>query len=341
MEDLIDFVEEPGQLQIEAAEQLLAIENDPNAPSFVSSKIPKKKKKQSKPIDDGDDLINFEENAIQNQNLIDIGDEEGSEQLDYDSSEDAKEDEFGPIEPGCKRIIIEHDDLKFPVSWWDDTSIAEVREMVICACDSIIDSGFELLSPEDGQPLNLKKDIGKIKGRGEVYTIIKGDEKDEYEKLLGDRWRRNVLEVEPLRHIEAQKAVEFMQMGSNLLRYTGKSLPHMRFHQLSSDLKRLIWFSSSKSVNESKVDLRNVTNIVIGQKTEMFQSYPLPNFEHLSFSLFYKVGKDKEKYLALICKDELEFDLWVTGLRALSYHFKNYRINKMILLGHSKIYNKE
>lgn len=212
--------------------------------------------------------------------------------------------------------------------------------MVICACDSIIDSGFELLSPHDGQPVNLNR-IENIKGKGEQYTIVKAEEKQEYENLLGDRWRKIVLEVEPLRHIEAQKAIEYMRMGSNILRYTGNGYPHIRLFQLSDDLKRLIWFSGTKNINESRIDLRKVTSITIGQKTEKFQKYPLPGLCHLSFSIHYSIGKGKEDSLDLICKDELEFDLWVTGIRALSYHFKGYNISKMLLLGHSRVFNEE
>merc|ERR1719389_60778 len=58
--------------------------------------------------------------------------------------------------------------------------------------------------------------------------------------------------------------------------------------------------------------------------------------EHLSFSLVY--GKNKS--LDLTCKDEFEFDLWVTGLKAIFYHVKNRQINKEQLLGHSKRFRK-
>lgn len=197
-----------------------------------------------------------------------------------------------------------------------------------------------MLNPHDGQPVDLKK-IDTIKGRGETYTIVKAEEKQEYEKLLGDRWRKIVLEVEPLRHIEAQKAIEFMRLGSNLMRHTGNGYPHIRLFQLSDDLKRLIWLSGSKSINESRIDLRKVTNITVGQKTEKFQKYPLPALSHLSFSIHYSLGKGKEDSLDLTCKDELEFDLWVTGIRALSYHFRGYNISKMLLLGHSRVFNEE
>ena len=57
--------------------------------------------------------------------------------------------------------------------------------MIICACDSIIDSGFEILESESGNVVNLKK-LDKIKGKGEKFTLIKGEEKTEFEKILGD-----------------------------------------------------------------------------------------------------------------------------------------------------------
>lgn len=74
--------------------------------------------------------------------------------------------------------------------------------MIICACDSIIDSGFEILESESGNVVNLKK-LDTIKGKGEKFTLIKGEEKKEFEKILGDRWRKIVLEVEALWHVEA------------------------------------------------------------------------------------------------------------------------------------------
>merc|ERR1719293_507204 len=60
--------------------------------------------------------------------------------------------------------------------------------------------------------------------------------------------------------------------------------------------------------------------------------------EHLSFSLVH--GPKGSKTLDLTCKDEFEFDHWVTGLKAIFYHFKNRRISKEQLLGHSKRFRK-
>merc|ERR1719486_425207 len=60
--------------------------------------------------------------------------------------------------------------------------------------------------------------------------------------------------------------------------------------------------------------------------------------EHLSFSLVY--GSKGSKTLDLTCKDEFEFDHWVTGLKAVFYHTKNRQISKEALLGHSKRFRK-
>lgn len=82
-------------------------------------------------MNDGDDLLDFRTENRMN-NLIDIGD--GNDeiiQLDHDSDEDQQQDEFGPIEPGQKRIIVACNDLKFPVNWDEDTPMSEVREMII------------------------------------------------------------------------------------------------------------------------------------------------------------------------------------------------------------------
>jgi len=76
----------------------------------------------------------------------------------------------------------------------------------------------------------------------------------------------------------------------------------------------------------------------LGQTTQVFLHYRLPMLEHLSFSLVY--GPKASKTLDLTCKDEFEFDHWVTGLKAIFYHLKNRQISKEELLGHSKRFKK-
>ena len=49
--------------------------------------------------------------------------------------------------------------------------------MIICACDSVTDSGFEILDPVTGKAWDLNQiDVGAIAGRGEKYTVVKAEE---------------------------------------------------------------------------------------------------------------------------------------------------------------------
>ena len=94
-------------------------------------------------------------------------------------------------------------------------------------------------------------------------------------------------------------------------------------------------------MEKSQVNFADICHITCGQKTAAFDKYPLPSLAHLSFSIHYKIdGKGSERTLDLVTKDEYEYDLWVTGVRALSYHFKGYPISKMALLGHSRVFNE-
>merc|ERR1719428_2218465 len=139
-------------------------------------------------------------------------------------------------------------------------------------------------------------------------------------------------------HFEACKAIERMRRGSNLLKHTHYGFPHLRQFQLSDDRKRLIWYSGAKRKDDSVVQLDEVVEIRLGQQTPVFLHYRLPMLEHLSFSLVY--GPKGSKTLDLTCKDEFEFDHWVTGLKAIFHHFKNRPISKMDLLDHSKRFKK-
>lgn len=64
-------------------------------------------------------------------------------------------------------------------------------------------------------------------------------------------------------------------------------------------------------------------NITYGQQTENFMAYPLPSLNHLSFSVHVKPsGKKEVLTFDMTAKDEFEFDLWITGIKALNYHWR-------------------
>ncbi|CBZ54229.1 conserved hypothetical protein [Neospora caninum Liverpool] len=190
------------------------------------------------------------------------------------------------------------------------------------------------------------------------------------QSITGDRWRRLLIPVHPLLHIESQKAFERMMKGTNLLKHTSYGYPHLRQFQLSMDRRRLLWYTSSKAKSSSVVHLALLHGILFGQKSPTFESYRLPGLQHLSFSLvFWSRGpppetdydeeedEDEEerktrqaielrrpisgaRTLDLTCKDEFEFDMWVTGLKAIIAANKGLRISKKLLLSHSRRFRR-
>eukprot|EP01071_Lankesteria_metandrocarpae_P008293 Lankesteria_metandrocarpae@DN4929_c0_g1_i1.p3 len=79
--------------------------------------------------------------------------------------------------------------------------------------------------------------------------------------------------------------------------------------------------------------------VKFGQTTTTFQKYQLPMLSHLSFSIVYlkQVGALRAKRtLDLTCKDEIEFDYWLTGIKAAICASKTLGISKQRLLEHSR-----
>jgi len=236
-------------------------------------------------------------------------------------------------------VFINLKEEKFTVSWYKDTSAEDVKEAIICACDCIIDSGFSLCNEHDEvipfEEFNLLIDQKE-------YFLKEGKELIGLRHVTGDKMRKVDIDIDPLKHGEAQKGIKVMRFGSNLLKHTASHCPHLRQFQLSTDRKRLIWYSTSKDIAVSQVPWENVIDIKMGQFTDRFKKYPMPMLGHLSFSIYYEVlGEKGVKTLDLTCKNENEFDLWVCGCRALFYAAKGFRISKRFLLAHSKIFNKK
>mmetsp|Transcript_16961 Transcript_16961/g.36745 ORF Transcript_16961/g.36745 Transcript_16961/m.36745 type:complete len:826 (+) Transcript_16961:148-2625(+) len=250
---------------------------------------------------------------------------------------------------GKKVIYVYHKGEKNVVGWYNDMDPADIKEAVLCACDAIMDGGFVLREVQfagEDETMAEPKEDGRIYQfedfdqleNGQTYIIESSQEREDLKKFTGDRWRRLRVQIEPLLHVEANKAIDRMRRGSNLLKHTHYGFPHLRQFQLSDDRKRLVWYSGAKRKEDSVVNLDEVQEIRLGQTTPVFLHYRLPMLEHLSFSLVY--GPKGTKTLDLTCKDEFEFDHWVTGLKAIFYHFKNRLISKEALLGHSKRFRK-
>jgi hypothetical protein len=260
-------------------------------------------------------------------------------ELDIPAAQDAEKHTISVYYKGEKNVV----------GWYADMKAVDIREAVMCACDAIVDGGFvlrevtftdedeSLAEPKEGGRVFRFEDFDQLES-GQSYIIEPAKEREDLKSITGDRWRRMKVQIDPFTHMEAQKAIDRMRRGSNLLKHTQYGFPHLRQFQLSDDRKRLIWYSGNKQKENSVVQLDEVTEIRLGQTTKVFSHYRLPMLEHLSFSLVH--GPKGSKTLDLTCKDEFEFDHWVTGLKACFYHAKGRHISKEELLGHSKRFKK-
>ncbi|GKU90624.1 hypothetical protein SLEP1_g4595 [Rubroshorea leprosula] len=112
-------------------------------------------------------------------------------------------------------------------------------------------------------------------------------------------------------HRDIDQVLIALKKGAQLLKYGRKGKPKFYRFRLSNDETSLIWTSSS---GERSLKLASVSKIIPGQKTAVFQRHLHPEKDYLSFSLAYNNGK---RSLDLICKDKVEAEVWIAGLKAL------------------------
>ncbi|KAG8633295.1 hypothetical protein MANES_18G089900v8 [Manihot esculenta] len=110
---------------------------------------------------------------------------------------------------------------------------------------------------------------------------------------------------------DIKQALIALKKGAQLLKYGRKGKPKFCPFRLSNDETTLIWISSS---GERSLKLASVSKILPGQRTAVFQRHLRPEKDYLSFSLIYNNGK---RSLDLICKDKVEAEVWIAGLKAL------------------------
>jgi hypothetical protein len=84
------------------------------------------------------------------------------------------------------------------------------------------------------------------------------------------------LEWQGLTPVEALRA---LLCGTKLLKAGRSGRPHFRFFQLSSDLSRLSWQSQRKSSDESSVAVQDMNELMVGQKSKVFQNNLMPEHE--------------------------------------------------------------
>ncbi|CAA0805850.1 Regulator of chromosome condensation (RCC1) family with FYVE zinc finger domain [Striga hermonthica] len=108
---------------------------------------------------------------------------------------------------------------------------------------------------------------------------------------------------------DIEQAITALKKGAYLLKYGRRGKPKFCPFRLANDESGLIWFSGKE---EKQLKLSQVSRIISGQRTPIFQRYPRPEKEYQSFSLIYN-----DRSLDLICKDKEEAEVWFSGLKAL------------------------
>ncbi|KAF8049598.1 hypothetical protein N665_2171s0003 [Sinapis alba] len=110
---------------------------------------------------------------------------------------------------------------------------------------------------------------------------------------------------------DIEQALIALKKGAQLLKYGRKGKPKFCPFRLSNDETSLIWISNG---GEKRLKLSTVSKIVPGQRTAVFQRYLRPDKDYLSFSLIYS---NRKRTLDVICKDKVEAEVWIAGLKAL------------------------
>ncbi|KAK4733086.1 hypothetical protein R3W88_007347 [Solanum pinnatisectum] len=100
-----------------------------------------------------------------------------------------------------------------------------------------------------------------------------------------------------------------LKKGTQLIKYSRKGKPKFCPFRVSPDETTLIWYSRG---SERNLKLSAVSKIIPGQRTPVFKRFLRPEKEYLSFSLIYNNG---ERSLDLICKDKIEAEIWIAGLK--------------------------
>eukprot|EP01084_Bolivina_argentea_P083482 151135_1 len=112
---------------------------------------------------------------------------------------------------------------------------------------------------------------------------------------------------------ETVDAIGFMKKGSSMLKYGKRGYPHFRHFELSHDGQYLMWYTSSKKLDKSRINLHDVTCIQKGQLTANFKKHLQPRLAPCSFSLIYQ----GEKTLDVITKSKNHYLLWTAGLEKI------------------------
>lgn len=250
------------------------------------------------------------------------------------------------------------------------------KECILAVCESLVgphcsgilyrfDDQYYQESDDDTQLIELNdhpsglrpQDFGKVvhQGRYRLETGVCTEPPDP------TRLRRLKIQLPPFRHTEVTEALRVMQTGSNLLKHSDYRSPHIRQVQLSKDYKKLMWFTHMKTLDESSLMVHRIEGLHLGRAA--LAEEPSKRLHDFTFEITYfhepiqqgwlsnvrdslsalvltpteaETPALERRNLMLTCKDENEFDMWVTGLKALVHHFRESKVCKLELMSHSR-----
>jgi len=124
------------------------------------------------------------------------------------------------------------------------------------------------------------------------------------------------------------KNIRAMRQPTQLLRVADNGRPKFKTFNISSDHKFLLWDSTNKRPEQTRIALNDIIQVVYGQRTEKFNKARRKDLDAFSFSIICRVplvapgggpvsGQGTDS-LDLVCKDEKEFTVWAQTMLAIS-----------------------
>ena len=80
-----------------------------------------------------------------------------------------------------------------------------------------------------------------------------------------ERFRKIMVEIDPMDHIEMPKILKLMKSGDNIYKRTqNKGKLHIRYFMLTPDCNKICWVSSKKIPEECEIYISDIKEIKLG-----------------------------------------------------------------------------
>eukprot|EP00792_Barthelona_sp_PAP020_P006343 TRINITY_DN2969_c2_g4_i1.p1 TRINITY_DN2969_c2_g4~~TRINITY_DN2969_c2_g4_i1.p1 ORF type:complete len:926 (-),score=373.97 TRINITY_DN2969_c2_g4_i1:52-2802(-) len=117
-----------------------------------------------------------------------------------------------------------------------------------------------------------------------------------------------------------EKVLQYLEQGVVMVKHGRAGKPHVRMFHLSKDRTKISWHQRSIGDDDDShdkfVELADVTRLILGQHTDVFQRQVAidPEDDEKSFSLVVGTGS---RTLDCVCDSLMDFEAWIMGLSHL------------------------